>query len=89
MDFPVSFVALFKMLKYLRGPESTPEKDRKSSLVLCNMVLDYTDSHTLLGAWDELKNITNLQKDKRRSVIIYSRWNLRASVRVDARQSRI
>lgn len=48
MDFPVSFVAALEMLKYLRGPESTPEKERrKSGSVLCNIVLDHTDSHTV------------------------------------------
>lgn len=62
MDFPVSFVAVFKMLKYLIGPESTPEKERKGSLVLCNIVLDLADSHTV--TWDELKNTRNLRKDE-------------------------
>lgn len=88
MDFPVSFVAVCKMLKYLRGPESTPGKDIKRSSVLRAQCWT-TLTHLLLKTWDELKYITNLQKDKWRSVIIYSYWKLRGSLRVDAWQSRI
>ncbi len=45
--FPVSFVAVFEMLKYLKGPESTPGKEGKGSSVLPNIVLDHTDSHAV------------------------------------------
>lgn len=44
MDFPVSFVAVLEMLKYLRGPESTLVKESKGSLVLRYIVLDHSDS---------------------------------------------
>lgn len=37
MDFPMSFVVVFDMLKCVRGLESTPKKERKGSLVLHNM----------------------------------------------------
>lgn len=46
MDFPVSFVVVFDMLKCVRGLESTPEKERKGSLVLHNIVLNQNDSRS-------------------------------------------
>lgn len=63
MDFPVSFVAAFKMLKYLRGLNQQ-QKQKEGAAWFCVTRCWTTLTHMLLGTWDELKYITNLQKDK-------------------------
>lgn len=87
--FSCVFCASVIDVKILKRAWIDTRKRKKGQQEICITKCWTTLTHTLLGTWDELKHITNLQKDEWRSVIIHSYWKLRGSLRVDAWQSRI
>ena len=88
--FSLSFVAAFEMLKYLRGPESTQgrknRKEKKGATRFC--MLGRADSRAVDVGWAKNTSRT-CKKDEWRSVIIYSYWRLRGSLRVDVWKTHI